>query len=298
MLIAMYLAVSRLDDSDTFHNLLHANDYFKGIEVEWYLLFTEPNIFEKLQQFATSAERSQFNLFVLRQAIKDDLAFIVEDLLDGRAPITDRMVNYLLSMKQYKTLIELISIPKSRSMVATRPKWLVTETRRALKAFRDATGTQLTSLRFARKSERYLEDKKASINQDYIQGDREISFLDIINQALMIGEKTRALMELMKSMKNEVIQKNITDAGAQLNYKEIYRLFVRYRKIKMLRYLFNLKLEFEFSVHLFIIALEEDAFDVACLIHREFAYLMRELTPEETRLIVTNIVSSMSRVNP
>ena len=90
----------------------------------------------------------------------------------------------------------------------------------------------------------------------------------------------------------------MTDGTAQLNYKEIFRLFVRNRKIKLLRYLFNLKLEFEFSVHLFIIALEEDAFDVACLMHQEFSYLMRELTPEETRLIVTNIVAAISRVNP
>ena len=139
MLIALYLAVSRLDDSESFHNLLHASNNFKGIEVEWYLLFTEVNVFEKLQNFTTSAERSQLNLFVLRQAIKDEFSFILEDLLDGRAPVTDKMVNCLLTSKQYKSLIELISIPRSRANSTVRPKWLVTDTRLNVRVFRDAT---------------------------------------------------------------------------------------------------------------------------------------------------------------
>jgi len=56
-------------------------------------------------------------------------------------------------------------------------------------------------------------------------------------------------------------------------------------------------LEFEFNVSIFIIALEEDAYDIAYLIHKEFSYLMRENSNEENRLIISNCISSINKVN-
>ena len=98
-------------------------------------------------------------------------------------------------------------------------------------------------------------------------------------------------------MRNEVLQKNVPDGYDQLNYRELFRKFVQLRKIKLLRYLFSLKIEFEFSVGIFLIALEEDAYDIAVLLHKEFAYLMRENSFEENRQIVTNVVLSMNKAN-
>ena len=98
-------------------------------------------------------------------------------------------------------------------------------------------------------------------------------------------------------MRNEVLAKNITDGFDQLNYRNLFRIYVKLRKIKLLRYLFNLKLEFEFNVSIFIIALEEDAYDIAYLIHKEFSYLMRENSNEENRLIISNCISSINKVN-
>ena len=98
-------------------------------------------------------------------------------------------------------------------------------------------------------------------------------------------------------MRNEVLAKNIFDGFDQLNYRNLFRIYVKLRKIKLLRYLFNLKMEFEFNVSIFIIAIEEDAYDIAYLIHKEFAYLMRENSNEENRLIISNCISSINKVN-
>ena len=98
-------------------------------------------------------------------------------------------------------------------------------------------------------------------------------------------------------MRNEVLAKNISDGLDQLNYRNLFRIYVKLRKIKLLRYLFNLKMEFEFNVSIFIIALEEDAYDIAYLIHKEFSYLMRENSNEENRLIISNCISSINKVN-
>ena len=67
----------------------------------------------------------------------------------------------------------------------------------------------------------------------------------------------------------------------EIDYHELFRIFVRLRKIKLLRYFFNLKTEFQFEVSLFIMALEEDAYDIAMLLHREFKYLMRNISTED-----------------
>ena len=60
-------------------------------------------------------------------------------------------------------------------------------------------------------------------------------------------------------------------------------LFVGQRKIKLLRYLFNQKIEFEFSTSIFIRTLEEDAFDIAVLLHNEYRYIMRGNSSEEDK---------------
>ena len=48
-----------------------------------------------------------------------------------------------------------------------------------------------------------------------------------------------------------------------------------------MRYMFSLRLEFEFSIQIFILAMEEDAFDIAVLLYKEFNYMMREINEKE-----------------
>lgn len=79
-----------------------------------------------------------------------------------------------------------------------------------------------------------------------------------------------------------------------LNYVELYRTFVRQRKIKLIRYLFGQKMDFEFKVEIFIMTLDESAFDVAVLLYKEFAYLMRTNSNEDNRQIVSRLVSGMN----
>ena len=88
-------------------------------------------------------------------------------------------------------------------------------------------------------------------------------------------------------MRSEVSQNNLPDGSVQLNFNTLFKIFVRLRKIKLLRYLFGQKLEFEFNVSIFIMALEEDAYDIAALLHKEFSYLMRDNSNEDNRQIVS-----------
>lgn len=57
----------------------------------------------------------------------------------------------------------------------------------------------------------------------------------------------------------------------ELNYKDLFRLFVQKRKIKLLRFLFTLNpREFFFTSELFVDALELEAYDICTLLHKEF----------------------------
>ena len=82
-----------------------------------------------------------------------------------------------------------------------------------------------------------------------------------------------------------------------MNYTELYETFVRERKIKLIRYLFGQKMEFEFKVGIFILTLEQGAFDVASLLYKEFSYLMRTNSNEDNRQIVSRLVSAMNMAN-
>ena len=129
--------------------------------------------------------------------------------------------------------------------------------------------------------------KQDPLEQDIFQGEREIHFTDIINVALETNEKSQSIIELISLMRSEVSQNNLPDGSVQLNYNTLFKIFVRLRKIKLLRYLFGQKLEFEFNVSIFIMALEEDAYDIAALLHKEFSYLMRDNSNEDNRKIVS-----------
>ena len=124
ILIALYLAVTRFAEVKIFQTLLTRNNSFMNLKPEWNLLFTEQNIFRKLQFQQSSIERLTFNLIALQVSIQNEYSFMVEEILDGRAGVTPTMIELLLNEKQYKSLISLISIPKHRIEQAYRPKFI------------------------------------------------------------------------------------------------------------------------------------------------------------------------------
>jgi len=48
---------------------------------------------------------------------------MVEEILDGRVPVTDKIIELILKDKQLKLLIRLISIPKNLQERCFRPKY-------------------------------------------------------------------------------------------------------------------------------------------------------------------------------
>ncbi len=84
----------------------------------------------------------------------------------------------------------------------------------------------------------------------------------------------------------------------ELDYKELFSLFVVKRKIGLLRFLFSLPMkDFTFTVDLFLRALELEAIDIAALIYREFFRLIRDVSPHDEELIMTSLISSFSKSN-
>jgi hypothetical protein len=87
--MALYIAIRLLGDQKIFTSILVRNDSFKDIQPSWNLLFTEKNIFKILTKMMTSMQSSNFHLIVLREAIERDFDFIVDEIIDGRIPVTD-----------------------------------------------------------------------------------------------------------------------------------------------------------------------------------------------------------------
>ena len=133
--MGLYLAVSRFNSAKMFQSLLVKNNSFKDLQPEWHLLFTERNIFQKLQKFNTSIERSQFNFLVLAKALQNEYDFMVDEILDGRTPVTNKVIELLIKQDQKQRLIQLIAIPKDREEYACRPKFIeVDDIKRQMKS--------------------------------------------------------------------------------------------------------------------------------------------------------------------
>jgi hypothetical protein len=104
-----------------------------------------------------------------------------------------------------------------------------------------------------------------------------LHFNDIVNAALDCGERSRSIIELMKLMSNELKYKQFDNKKEEeLNYRELYKIFVIRRKIKLIRHLFTLQNEFDFTNSLFIEALELEAYDIGALLYREFQKRLRD----------------------
>lgn len=231
----------------------------------------------------TSVERSQFNLIVLKKALERDFDFMVAEVLNGQVPVTNKMIELLLMEGKDKALINLLV--QSKESKQTRPKYHnVSEKRQHM----GISAIIKKSVTFNLDKPRDLED---------LYGMKELHFMNIIGIAMEIDAKTAQVESLIFMMQKAIEAGNVPDGPLQLSYRSLFRLFARLRKIKLIRFLFHQKFDFEFSVHVFIAALEEDAFDIAVLLHKEFVQLMRENSLEENRSIVTNCIQSMNKVS-
>jgi hypothetical protein len=126
--------------------------------------------------------------------------------------------------------------------------------------------------------------------------ERELHFNDIILAALENDIKSKNIIKLIKLMKNELIQRKFKNPEIELNYKDLYRVFVQRRKIKLLRYLFSLPIEFTFNSNLFIEALELEAYDIASLLYKEFFRKIRSAS-KDNEYIITILISSLNKNN-
>mmetsp|Transcript_37710 Transcript_37710/g.57743 ORF Transcript_37710/g.57743 Transcript_37710/m.57743 type:complete len:157 (-) Transcript_37710:1989-2459(-) len=111
-LMALYLCVTRFSSERAFQKILVRSTSFTDHSSTWYTLFTDNNIFSKLQNSKTSKERCDFNLIALEVAIKNEYAFMVEEILDGRAVVTNQMVELMLRENQIRRLVHLVAIPR------------------------------------------------------------------------------------------------------------------------------------------------------------------------------------------
>jgi hypothetical protein len=212
---------------------------------------------------------------------------MVEEILNGKIPVTDRIIGLLLRENQKKLLINMIAIPRGTENKACRPKYFMRGEKKYSHGLRKAFGRSSTTVKGLDK------DGAPSAPES---GDKELDFNDIVDVALAQREKGQCVIDLMSLMKSEEAHRPAGggSGGPMLNYVELYRTFVRQRKIKLIRYLFGQKMDFEFKVEIFIMTLDESAFDVAVLLYKEFAYLMRTNSNEDNRQIVSRLVSGMN----
>lgn len=128
--------------------------------------------------------------------MENDYLFIVEELLDGREPVTDQMIQLLIEEDQKKLLVSLIAIPKNLENRACRPRYLPVESKKYTDAVRAIHSD--------------FKDRKDS-KVDVFYGERELHFLDILVCALDGNAKSKDIIELLKLMSAEVMQGSLAD---------------------------------------------------------------------------------------
>lgn len=121
-------------------------------------------------------------------------------------------------------------------------------------------------------------------------------FNDIIYSALDNKESSQSIIELIKFMKTEVQRASFDDPIKEFNLKDLYKIFVQRRKIKLLRFLFQMNNDFDFKPQMFVEALELEAYDIGALLHKEYFRKLRDAT-KENEYIITILISSLNKNN-
>ena len=141
--------------------------------------------------------------------------------------------------------------------------------------------------------------------------EHKIRFIDVVVAMLDKGHKSYEITGLIKELANYIETKKPHAAlhdvendepertiHDELNYDELFDLFITRRKISLLRYLFSLpSTSFNFKSQHFLKALELEAYDMAALLYKEFFRVMRDITPGQLEQAIISITSSLNKNN-
>lgn len=125
---------------------------------------------------------------------------------------------------------------------------------------------------------------------------KELHLNDVVEVALDAKTKSQTIIHMIKRMKSEIAANYFDNPSKELCLNDLYRIFVQRRKVKLLRFLFSLQNEFNFTPSLFIEALELESYDIAALLHKEFFRRLRE-SKLENEYIITILISAVNRNN-
>lgn len=90
-LMLLYVAAICMNNERAFDQILARTSNFK-INADWNVLFSQAQIFSKIQQFPQqTAERAQLDIIVLKASLERDMVFITELVLD-RAICTPSLI--------------------------------------------------------------------------------------------------------------------------------------------------------------------------------------------------------------
>lgn len=82
----------------------------------------------------------------------------------------------------------------------------------------------------------------------------------------------------------------------ELDYDQLFSLFVVRRKIKLLRFLFVQK-GFKFTINLFLRTLDLEAYDISALLHKEFFRMIRNVNKHDLEEIINCVITSFNKSN-
>lgn len=212
----MFVAVAFLNMENVFKNILEKFDHFKTLKPDWYVLFSQPQIFKNLQAFPSMAERNTLNAIALNILLEKDLEKLTEIMLE-QSVITPEMISILIKHNQSQLVIGLLDRP-------IRPKFINTAGQ--------------------------MGKKKTNVN---LGVEHKIRFHDVVVSMLDKGHKSYEIIDLIKKLSNYI---DVAKPKAQfseiendepertihdeLNYNELYELFIIRRKIRLLRHVFGL----------------------------------------------------------
>jgi hypothetical protein len=216
---------------------------------------------------------------VLKAALEKDLAWLTDIVLENSV-ITPELISLLARTAHNNELVDMLDKPK-------RPKFL-------------------SNVQTVKKSKRGL---LGAVNGKPILeiADEPLRFVDIIASLVEKGHKSHEIIQLISLMQNKVEMArpkpddvDSTDETMyiqdDLDYRELFAIFLVRRKLTLLRYLFTLdEKDFKFDYELFLKSLELEAYDMAALLYKEFFRLFRDVASLEQA--ITSVISSFSKNN-
>jgi len=71
--MVLYVSAICMNSEELFYHQLRKNNFFK-FKPDWHILFSQPDVFKKLQTFPIcTSERQQLDIFVMKAALEKEL---------------------------------------------------------------------------------------------------------------------------------------------------------------------------------------------------------------------------------